>query len=152
MGKDPGIGYRVKATVTGVKGKCNAGHQEGDTFEISCHNPGGLCGFFYHDIFPNLSTFQFGGNLPWWEGDMIQLQCPDSYNLVSLKLERSKRTQWKLPIWSKAKEDLRVSVYQKSREQRGPGVNDSSQQVNAFPLNLGILKFFDPRFKKNHAI
>jgi uncharacterized repeat protein (TIGR04076 family) len=87
MAKDPGIGYRVVATITGVKGECSA-----DTFEISCHNPGGLCGFFYHDIFPNLSTFQFGGNYPWWEGDMIQLQCPDSYNLVTLKLERSKRT------------------------------------------------------------
>ena len=91
MAKDPGIGYRVVATITGVKGKCNAGHQVGDTFEISCHNPGGLCGFFYHDIFPNLSTFQFGGNLPWWEGDTIELQCPDSYNLVTMKLERTKQ-------------------------------------------------------------
>jgi len=91
MAKDPGIGYRVKATITGVKGKCNAGHQEGDTFEISCHNPSGLCGFFYHDIFPSLSTFQFGGNLPWWEGDTIQLQCPDPENVVFMKLERSKR-------------------------------------------------------------
>jgi uncharacterized repeat protein (TIGR04076 family) len=91
MAKDPGMGYRVMATVTGVKGKCNAGHEKGDTFEISCHNPGGLCGFFYHDIFPNLSTFQFGGNLPWWKGDVIQLQCPDPDNLVTLKLERSKR-------------------------------------------------------------
>ena len=92
MAKDPGLGYRVKATVTGVKGKCNAGHREGDTFEISCHNPAGLCGFFYHDLFPHLSAFQFGGNFPWWEGDTIQLQCPDPNNLVSLKLERSKRT------------------------------------------------------------
>jgi uncharacterized repeat protein (TIGR04076 family) len=59
MAQDPGIGYRVVATVTGVKGKCNAGHQVGDTFEISCHNPAGLCGFFYHDIFPSLSTLQW---------------------------------------------------------------------------------------------
>ena len=35
MAKDPGIGYKVVATITGVKGKCNAGHQEGDTFEIN---------------------------------------------------------------------------------------------------------------------
>ena len=48
MAKDPGIGYRVLATATGVKGRCNAGHQEGDTFELSCHNPDGLCGFFPH--------------------------------------------------------------------------------------------------------
>ena len=91
MAKDPGIGFKILATVTGVKGHCNAGHQEGEEFEISCHNPGGLCGFFYHDIFPNLMTFQFGGDLPWWEGDTIHVQCPDSYNLVTLKLERSKR-------------------------------------------------------------
>ena len=68
-----------------------AGHQVGEKFEISCHNPGGLCGFFYHDIFPHLETFQFGGSLPWWEGDTIHLQCPDSDNLVTLKVERSKR-------------------------------------------------------------
>ncbi len=91
MAKDPQIGYRVKATVTGVKGTCNAGHSEGDSFEISCYNPAGLCGWFYHDIFPNLETFQFGGSLPWWEGDTIELHCPDSHNMVSISLERVKR-------------------------------------------------------------
>jgi uncharacterized repeat protein (TIGR04076 family) len=91
MAQDPGIGYRVVATVMEVKGKCNAGHQVGDKFEISCHNPAGLCGFFYHDIFPTLSTLQFGGSMPWWHGDTIQVQCPDSYNLVTLQLERSER-------------------------------------------------------------
>jgi len=91
VAQDPGIGFKVVATITGVGGKCNAGHREGDTFEISCHNPAGLCGFFCHDIFPSLSTFQFGGSLPWWKGDAIQLQCPDSENLVTMKLERMKR-------------------------------------------------------------
>jgi uncharacterized repeat protein (TIGR04076 family) len=91
MATDPGIGYKIAATITGVKGNCSAGHAVGETFEISCHDPGGLCGFFYHDIFPSLSTFQFGGSLPWWEGDAIQLQCPDSYNLVTITLERSER-------------------------------------------------------------
>ena len=91
MAKDPKLGYRVVATVIEVKGKCNAGHEVGDTFEISCHNPAGLCGFFYHDIFPNLSTFQFGGSLPWWQGDTIHLECPGHRNQVTLKLERTKR-------------------------------------------------------------
>lgn len=91
MALEPGIGKKVVATVTGVKGSCSAGHKAGDSFEISCHNPAGLCGFFYHDIFPNLSTFQFGGSLPWWDGDKIQLQCPDSDNLVTITLERSDR-------------------------------------------------------------
>ncbi len=91
MALDPGIGHKVLATVIGAKGKCSAGHKVGDSFEISCHDPGGLCGFFYHDIFPSLSTFQFGGNLPWWQGDSIELSCPDHFNLVTLKLERSER-------------------------------------------------------------
>jgi len=59
MAQDPKIGNKVTATITGVKGDCSTGHQVGETFEISCHNPAGLCGFFYHDIFPGLSTFQF---------------------------------------------------------------------------------------------
>jgi hypothetical protein len=32
MAKDPGIGYRVMATITGVKGQCNAGHKVGEKF------------------------------------------------------------------------------------------------------------------------
>ena len=92
MATDPGVGFKVMATVTEIKGKCNAGHGVGDRFEISCHNPGGLCGFFYHNIFPALAAFQFGGNFPWWKGDAIELRCPDLRNLVTLKLERSKRT------------------------------------------------------------
>ena len=79
------------ATVIDAKGTCNAGHQEGDTFEISCHDSGGLCGFFYHQIFPSLNTFQFGGKLPWWQGDTIHLVCPDLQNAVTLSLERSER-------------------------------------------------------------
>lgn len=91
MAQDPGIGKKVVATITSVKGHCNAGHQVGETIDICCHNPGGLCGFFFHDIFPHLSTFQFGGNFPWWEGDTIELACPDSENLVTMTLTRSDR-------------------------------------------------------------
>ena len=90
MAQDPGIGKKVLATVTGVTGECSAGHKVGDTFTISCHDPAGLCGFFYHDIFPSLSTFQFGGAFPWWEGDTIELKCPDN-DIVTLRLERFER-------------------------------------------------------------
>jgi uncharacterized repeat protein (TIGR04076 family) len=91
MAKDPELGYKVVATVTDIKGNCSAGHTVGESFEISCHNPAGLCGFFYHKIFPNLQTFQFGGSMPWWQGDTIEMQCPDAHNLVTIKLERFKR-------------------------------------------------------------
>jgi zinc transport system permease protein len=50
-----------------------------------------LIGFFYHDIFPALQTFQFGGSLPWWRGDAVELECPDRRNAVTLRLERAKR-------------------------------------------------------------
>lgn len=91
MVTDPGLGYKVMATIVSINGECSAGHKAGDQFEISCHNSGCLCGFFYHHIFPNLQTFQFGGNMPWWREDTIQLLCPDIHNLVTVKLERSKR-------------------------------------------------------------
>jgi len=91
MALDPGIGYKVTATVIESRGTCGAGHKAGDTFEISCHDPGELCGFFYHFIFPDLQTFQFGGNLPWWDGDTIRVQCADTSNLVTIELHRESR-------------------------------------------------------------
>jgi len=91
MAKEPAICHKITGTIFGVNGTCHAGHHKGKTFEISCHNPRGLCGFFYHNIFPTLSTFQFGGSYPWWQGDTIELQCPDLQNLVTLKLDGSKR-------------------------------------------------------------
>jgi hypothetical protein len=48
---------------------------------MNCHNPAELCCFFYHHIILSLQTFQFGDSMPWWQGDTIQLQCPDSHNL-----------------------------------------------------------------------
>jgi uncharacterized repeat protein (TIGR04076 family) len=90
MAKDPKIGFKIVGTIVNVKGECSAGHQIGATFEISCHNPGGLCGFFYHDLFPTLSTFQFGGSMPWWKGDEIEVQCPDYHNAVTMRLKRSR--------------------------------------------------------------
>jgi len=93
MARDPRIGCKVVGIITGVKGACSAGHAAGDTFEISCHNPAGLCGIFYHDIFPSLSTFQFGGTMPWWEGDTIELHARIPINLVTMKLTRSKRRE-----------------------------------------------------------
>jgi len=44
-------------------------------------------------VCPDLSTFQFGGSIPWWEGDTIEMACPDTYNLLILRLERMPRTE-----------------------------------------------------------
>lgn len=86
----PKVGFKIMATVKGVKGTCSAGHKPGDAFEISAHNAAGLCGFFYHDIFPYIVMLQFGGQFPpeWGGGDTLTLQCMDRYNEVSLELRR----------------------------------------------------------------
>ena len=84
------IEIKFIATVTGLKGDCHAHHQLGQTFELNCYASGGLCGFFYHDIFPYLNSMQFGGKYPWWEKDLIEVECPDRYNTVSLRIEKKK--------------------------------------------------------------
>ena len=91
MAQDPGIGYKVVATVVQARGVCGAGHVLGDTFEISCHDAAGLCGFFYHHLFADLQTFQFGGTLPWWQQDEFEARCPDPANELTLRLRRSLR-------------------------------------------------------------
>jgi len=57
MAIDPKLNYKVVTTVKNVNGICGAGHAVGDPLEISCHNPAGLCGWIYNDIFPNLEIF-----------------------------------------------------------------------------------------------
>jgi len=46
MAVNPSFIKPLKAEIVDVKGTCNAGHQKGDTFSISCYDNGGLCGFF----------------------------------------------------------------------------------------------------------
>ena len=78
----------LKAEVVSIKGECGAGHKVGDTLSLGCWDTGGLCGFFYHDIFPNLLVMQFGGSIPWFEQDEMTMECPDRYNVVTLKIKR----------------------------------------------------------------
>ncbi len=85
------IGYRIVGTIKDVKGHCNADHKKGDKLELSGHNTGGLCGFFYHGIFPNIMMLQFGGSYPasWVENpDVMELECPDRTNIVKIELRR----------------------------------------------------------------
>jgi len=84
------IGYRIIGTITEVKGHCNAGHQAGDRFELSGHDTAGLCGFFYHDIFPYVIMLQFGGGFPveWGGPDVVSLECMDRMNVVKIELKR----------------------------------------------------------------
>jgi uncharacterized repeat protein (TIGR04076 family) len=84
------VGHRVMATIKAVKGTCHWSHKAGDSFEISAHDAAGLCGFFYHDIFPYIVMLQFGGGLPpeWGGPESVELECMDKFNAVTIELRR----------------------------------------------------------------
>ncbi len=86
----PRVGHRVVATIKSVKGTCNWGHKVGDQFEVSAHDTAGMCGFFYHDIFPYIMMLQFGGGWPpeWGPADVVELECVDRANAVRIELRR----------------------------------------------------------------
>ncbi len=85
------VGYRVIGTIKSIKGKCDAGHKVGDRFELSGYDSGGLCGFFYHDLFPYIIMLQFGGKFPdEWGGEVMEIGCMDVANLVVIELRREK--------------------------------------------------------------
>jgi len=86
MAVTPETFKEFQAEVVSIKGTCGAGHKEGDRFRLSCWNADGLCGFFYHDLFPYLSALQFGGTIPWAQDGPLTLECPDRHNLVTLVL------------------------------------------------------------------
>jgi uncharacterized repeat protein (TIGR04076 family) len=84
-------GFKVIATIKRTNGICSWGHKEGDSFEISCWDTGGLCGMFYHYIFPELMMLQFGGGYPWQTPDKqncIEMTCSDPAARVVLELKR----------------------------------------------------------------
>lgn len=86
----PRVGRRVVGTIKAVKGNCSWGHKAGDTFEISAHDTAGVCGFFYHDIFPWVVMLQFGGGFPetWGGPEKVEVECMDRWNAVKIELRR----------------------------------------------------------------
>lgn len=82
------FGYRVIGTITRAKGKCAVGHKVGDKFELHGRTSGGLCGYFYHDIFPYIIMLQCGGKWPGGGGELPEFDCPDIANAVRIKLHR----------------------------------------------------------------
>lgn len=83
-------GYPIIGTIKAVKGTCSAGHQVGDQIELSAHHAGGMCGFFYHDVFPYIVMLQFGGGFPseWGDPNIVVLDCVDKVNAVKIELKR----------------------------------------------------------------
>jgi uncharacterized repeat protein (TIGR04076 family) len=85
---EPERGHRVTATVKCIKGTCNAGHKVGDVMHVSARNTAGMCGYLYHATHPTILMLQFGGNVPWGPSDTVELQCPDTVNLLTVELKR----------------------------------------------------------------
>lgn len=81
-------GHPVRATVTCIKGTCNAGHKVGDVLAVSARNTAGMCGYLYHAAHPAILMLQFGGSVPWGAADVVELQCPDTLNLLTVELRR----------------------------------------------------------------
>ena len=90
MAGEKKIGFNVIGTIREVKGSCSAGHKVGDSMELSLHKTGGLCGAFYHDIYPYVVMLQMGGSFPdeWGEADVLELECMDRHNAVKIELRR----------------------------------------------------------------
>lgn len=84
------FGQKVIGTVIEVKGHCGWGHKVGDKLELSGHNTAGLCGYFYHDIFPTIIALQYGATHPWGDPEKRIVECWDRKNAVVLELTRVK--------------------------------------------------------------
>jgi len=48
-----------------------------------------VCGWLYHALFPTLNVMQFDGSYPWGTDETV-FNCPDSYNLLTIKVWRVK--------------------------------------------------------------
>ncbi|MGA2368007.1 MAG: TIGR04076 family protein [Dehalococcoidia bacterium] len=87
--------YIIIGTIKSIAGNgtCSAGHKVGDKLEISAINSGGLCGFFYHDIFPYLLMLEYSGSFPAELSEktyMMNMRCPDNAKLT-MELQRVKK-------------------------------------------------------------
>lgn len=90
MAEESRVGHRVVGIIKEVKGSCSAGHRAGDRLELSGYGSGGLCGFLYNQAFPYIIMLQFGGGFPveWGDPDVVELDCIDKANLVTIELRR----------------------------------------------------------------
>ena len=91
--------YKVFLEITEVKGYCDRKHRVGQKIEFSVTDPGGLCGNFFAASLPWITTFQYGGNIPFslfagMDKDYYPLHCPDVGNMVSARITRTFHKVW----------------------------------------------------------
>jgi len=71
----------------------------GQKMEVSITNTGGLCGTFYAAALSWITTFQYGGNIPFslFQGndkDTYNIHCPDAVNMVTARMTREFHKNW----------------------------------------------------------
>jgi uncharacterized repeat protein (TIGR04076 family) len=91
--------YKVSVEIIDVKGYCDHKHCEGQKAEVSVTNTGGLCGTFYAAALPWITTFQYGGNIPFSlfqdnDKDTYNIHCPDTVNMVTARMTRTFHKVW----------------------------------------------------------
>mgnify|MGYP001568199032 CR=1 FL=1 len=82
------VRYMIEGTIISLKGTCNAGHKVGDKFLLNRHKTAGLCGVFYHALFPWILSLEHGGTFPTRDPDVMEFDCPDSGNAARIRLRR----------------------------------------------------------------
>ena len=86
---------KIIGTITAKKNPKICSHQVGDRLELDYMNTAGLCGAFYHTIFPTIFMLQFGGNYPedWGDKGVLSFDCPDRNNAVTIELRKVRKEE-----------------------------------------------------------
>jgi len=98
------VGRKVICRVVSIRGHCDYGLKIGDEFEVSAISSGGICGYLYHNIYPFVMVYQFGGRFPEsrnWPGDRIEVFCPDVIGCVRVQLRPEGIDDVRHPIYLK---------------------------------------------------
>ncbi|MFH0914219.1 MAG: TIGR04076 family protein, partial [Chloroflexota bacterium] len=82
-------GYRIRLTVSSVKGTCDAGHKVGDSWVLESKTPAGVCMSAFSTLYPYIRALRFGAEFPWCEDkDVAYIACPDPQNPVVFEVRR----------------------------------------------------------------
>ncbi len=87
-------GCRVVAKVISQKGKCEFGHQIGDTIVFDGETiQGRVCLSALYSFLPKVFAMRYGADFPWLKDnkDVAKHACPDGFNPVMFEVRRTPR-------------------------------------------------------------
>jgi len=84
--------YRIFVEIESVANLCNWGHRAGQRIEIDPFNSWRVCSRLFVNAFYAINVLLSEKKLHWqFEGDRVQMTCPDTYNITTYTLVREKR-------------------------------------------------------------